>query len=129
LLGGQPIGVFLLDLDTDLAERLGMSRVRDIRKNIIAPNLDELRRLGSLGATNPNPGKPGRPAAVYYLNEEQALLVCMSSRTERAATVRKEVIEVYMAYRRGQLELTEAGREALPNFGNPAAAARAWAEV
>lgn len=36
--------------------------------------------------------------------------------------VRKEMIEVYMAYRRGYCEWTEAGREALPNFGKPAEA-------
>lgn len=74
-------------------------------------------------------GKRGSKPKVYYLNEEQALLVCMFSRTERAAAVRKEVIEVYMAYRRGHFQQTEAGRDALPNFGNPAEAARAWAEV
>ncbi|MET4689186.1 hypothetical protein [Sinorhizobium fredii] len=99
------------------------------RQNIIRANQAELEAHGNLPHVRANTGKRGRPSVFFYLNEEQALLVCMFSPTERASQVREEVIEVYMAYRRGHLELTEAGREALPNFGNPAEAAPAWAEV
>lgn len=45
---------------------------------------------------------PGPPATVYYLNEEQALLVCLLSRTERAEAVRPEVIRVFTAYSKDQ---------------------------
>lgn len=114
-------------LDTDLAERLGMKVPRKVRQNIIEQNRAELEGLGELWMERIQTG--GRPVHAFYLNEEQALLVCMFSRTERAAAVRKEIITVYGAYRRGHLELTDAGRDALPNFGNPADAARAWAEV
>jgi len=47
----------------------------------------ELQGLGYLGETTPNSGKRGRPAKVFYLNEQQALLICMFSRTEKAAAV------------------------------------------
>jgi hypothetical protein len=102
-----------------------MSRPRDIRKNLIIPNLDELRTYGNLRETRANPGKPGRPAYQYHLNEEQALLLCMFSKTAKAAEVRKEVIETFKAYRDGHLALTEKGKAALPNFEDAAEAARA----
>jgi hypothetical protein len=116
-------------LDIDLAEALGMSRPRDIRKNLITPNQEELRRYGDLRGTNANPGKPGRPAYEYHLNEDQAALVCMFSRTEKAADVRQEIIRVFRAYRDGHLELSATGKAALPDFENPAEAARAFADL
>ena len=74
-------------LDTDLAERLGMKTPRNIRKSLIIPNQQELEAHGILGSSIPNAGKRGRPAKVFYLNEQQALLICMFSRTEKAAAV------------------------------------------
>ena len=102
-----------------------MSRPRDIRKTLIVPNVDELRTYGDLRPSIANPGKPGRPAYQYHLNEDQALLLCMFSRTERAAEVRKVVIETFKAYRDGHLALTETGKVVLPDFSNAAVAARA----
>lgn len=76
-------------LDTDLAAALGMAEPRSIRKDIIAPNRAELEGFGSLRETPTNPGPlGGRPGKAFYLNEEQALLVAMFSRTERAKEVR-----------------------------------------
>lgn len=101
-------------LDTDLAEALGMDRARNIRVNVIEPNRAELEGFGSLLARKANPGPSGgRPSTAYYLNEEQALLVCLLSRTERAKAVRAEVIRVFTAYRKGQLQ------PALPDFTIP----------
>lgn len=62
-----------------------------------------MQGFGILREMNANSGKRGRPALVYYLNEEQALLLCMFSRTEIAKAVRAEVIRVFQAYRRGEL--------------------------
>lgn len=45
----------------------------------------------------------GRPAKAFYLNEEQALLVAMFSRTEKAKEVRATLVRVFAAYRRGDL--------------------------
>lgn len=87
--------------DLRLAERLGFERPRDIRK-MIERNRAELEGYGEICATvaqNTDPRGRGRPGTEYYLNEGQSLLLCMFSRTEKAAEVRKEVIEVYMAYR------------------------------
>lgn len=78
-------------------------RPRNIRVNLIEPNRAELETLGSLLELKANPGaKGGRPATAYYLNEEQALLVCMFSRTANAQAVRKQVIDTFMSVRRGQ---------------------------
>lgn len=53
-----------------------------------------------------------RPVKTYYLNEAQALLLCMFSRTAKAAQVRKELIDVYMAYRtRGLAKVREHYRQ------------------
>jgi predicted ArsR family transcriptional regulator len=116
-------------LDTDLAEALGMSRPRDIRSNLIVPNKEELETYGILRSSNANSGKRGRPSWVYHLNKDQALLVAILSRVPKAAEVRAEVIKVFNAYQKGHLELSDTGKSALPNFANPADAARAWAEV
>lgn len=91
-------------LDTELAAALGMARPRDIRKNVIMPNRAELEGFGSLREFNANPGPlGGRPSTAFYLNEEQALLVAMFSRTEKAKEVRATLVRVFAAYRRGDL--------------------------
>jgi phage anti-repressor protein len=51
---------------------------------------------------NPN-ALGGRPTSAFYLNEEQALLICMFARTDKAKQVRTEVIRVFTAWRRGNL--------------------------
>ena len=102
-------------LDTDLATALGMGAPRNIRPDLIRPNKAELEGLGVLqevSAKSSDPRGRGRPAKAYYLNEEQALLVCVLSRTEAAKLVRAELIQVFMAYRRG--ELVQALRPAIP---------------
>lgn len=90
------------------AERLGYDQARDIRK-LIKRNEEEIRRHGWLEpratvARGRNQyGETGATASVdvYYLNEDQALLVAMLSRTEKAADVRYEIIQVYKAWRKG----------------------------
>lgn len=115
-------------LDTDLGEALGMSRPRDIRAKIIIPNRDELDSFGPLRSESAMVtigSNARREVTQYYLNEEQALLVCMLSRTERAKQVRAEVIRVFTAWRRGELQ---PAQPQLPDFTNPSEAARAWAD-
>ena len=93
-------------LDLRLAERLGYARPRKLRA-LIVRNLPELETYGTLA---PRRGAPisgkGRVQEVdeYHLNEGQALVVILLSRTPAAAQVRREVIEVYMAWRRGELK-------------------------
>lgn len=89
-------------LDTDLAERLGFSLPVDVRK-LIHRKGQELARYGVVATVAITSGvRGGRPGNAFYLNEEQALLICMFSDTDNAANVRKQVIETFMAVRRGQ---------------------------
>lgn len=71
-------------LDTDLAERLGMAAPRKVR-DIIRSNEAELLSYGTLGALASK--SRGQEFTAYYLNEEQALLICMFSKTANAALV------------------------------------------
>lgn len=88
--------------DLILAERLGFERPREIRR-LIERHRIELQGFGGLRHRNANPGpQGGRPSQDTYLNEAQALLICMFARTPLAAEVRKSVIEVFMAWRAGK---------------------------
>lgn len=89
-------------LDTDLAAALGMAQERSIR-TIIKANSEELEGFGKLMAAPTVSGARGPAANAFHLNEEQALVICMLSRTDRAKQVRAEVIRVFTAWRRGQL--------------------------
>ena len=102
--------------DLCLAEALGFAEPISIRKLIIR-NLKEIVTLGPSGhrvrmVTIGSGAK--RPVTEYYLNEAQALLICMFARTERAAEVRKQVIEVFMTWRRGETPQTPLQAEYVP---------------
>lgn len=91
--------------DIRIAERLGMAQPLNIRQSI-ERNREELEGFGSIHTTCEliEVAKGARrQVTVYWLNEGQALVICMLSRTPAAVQVRKEVIEVFMAYRRGRL--------------------------
>ncbi len=88
-------------LDIRVAERLGFARPRVIRE-LIVRNRDELETYGPLAVRH---GKSrGQEFTEFWLNEGQTLLVCMFSKTPDAAAIRKEVIAVYMAWRRGEVQ-------------------------
>ncbi|MGY6251658.1 hypothetical protein ACXIUS_29730 [Bosea thiooxidans] len=90
-------------LDTLLAERLGMERLTNIRTKI-KENFLEISMHGPICTeTVQIPGARGRPGTAYYLNEPQALLLCMFANTPKAAQIRKSVIDVFMEYRRGKV--------------------------
>lgn len=86
--------------DFTLGVALGFDRPRDVRK-VIDRNRSELLAYSGLCATVAQSG--GRPATEYWLTEPQALLICMFACTPNAACVRKQVIEVFMAWRRGEV--------------------------
>lgn len=88
-------------LDTVLATHLGYANARQIRE-LIKRNAIELRSFGGLSYGTTNPGANGRPGAETYLNEAQALLICMFARSPQAAQVRKTLIDVFMAWRAGK---------------------------
>lgn len=89
--------------DVDLGERLGFERPRKIRE-IIERNRAELEGFGGLPRRGANPGPlGGRPTFEYHLNEGQSLLVSTLSQAPKAPQVRRMLIEVFMAWRRGDL--------------------------
>lgn len=93
-------------MDTRLASALGMKRATNIREKIIR-NRMELEGFGPVHETRALVDRPQGGtvnAQTYYLNEPQALLLCMWARTPTAAAVRKQLIEVFMAWRRAQAE-------------------------
>jgi hypothetical protein len=103
--------------DLVLAEHLGFSRSRAVRQ-LIERSRTELESYGLI-ATRCGDYR-NRQFTEYWLNETQALLVCVLSRTERAAQVRRALIAVFTAWRRGQLasggppgDLTRAQRKAI----------------
>ncbi|MFY7960724.1 MAG: hypothetical protein ACOVVK_11660 [Elsteraceae bacterium] len=93
-------------LDMRLAERLGMKNVHSIRP-LIEKNRAELEMHGPISAA-PRMVVTGsgakREVIEFWLNEGQALVVCMLSRTKIAPTIRYEVITVYQAFRAGRLQ-------------------------
>lgn len=87
--------------DLRLGEALGYDRPERVR-DVIARHGDELKTHGGLPQVAVKSGpKGGRPTNTYFLNEAQALLVCMFARTVQAAAIRKQVIDVFLAWRRG----------------------------
>lgn len=108
--------------DLRLGEVLGYENPKRVR-DVIRRHRDELLRHGVLtqvaskprastgGRSGPvfatvakTPGKTGgRPERFFVLNEAQAVLVTMFSRTERAADVRTQIVQVFIAWRHGKL--------------------------
>ncbi|MEL4069938.1 hypothetical protein WKW50_07295 [Ochrobactrum sp. GPK 3] len=87
--------------DLRLGEGLGFARPRVIRE-LVTRNKEELNTYGSLAVRH---GKSrGQLFTEYFLNEGQALLICMFAKTVAAAAVRKALIDVFMEYRRGKIE-------------------------
>lgn len=85
--------------DVDLAERLGYERPRKIRE-LIKRMVDEGEIVGLL--PRPTVGRMRNRQAErevevdeYWLDEDQALLVCMRSNAPRAADVRRVMIKVF----------------------------------
>ncbi len=91
-------------LDLDLAAELGFERPRVIRE-LITRNEAELAAFsGVCRAVRQISSRGGRPSTEYWLTEAQALLLCMFARTATAAAVRRQVIEVFLAWRKGHTE-------------------------
>ena len=109
--------------DLTLAEHLGFTRPRTIRQ-LIERSRVELESYGLIAARCS--AYHNRQFTEYWLNEPQALLVCLLSRTENAVEARRAVIAVFIAWRRGQCaprrqpaDLSKAERQKLNS--------RAWA--
>ena len=91
--------------DLELAERLGFDQPRDIRK-LIKRNEDKLLKFGHRATVARcieigNGAK--REVEEFYLNQKQAIFICMKSETERAFDVQIEIVHVFDAYLNGEL--------------------------
>lgn len=81
--------------DLDIAEWLGFETPHKIR-HLIDRHLKELRRHGVLSTLDETPDPTGgRPSQAYWINFQQALVVCTLSRTPRAEDVRTVMIQVF----------------------------------
>ncbi|WP_376958165.1 hypothetical protein ABNQ39_14165 [Azospirillum sp. A26] len=84
-------------LDLRLAEVLGFSQVRDIRK-LIERHREVLERFGEVCATVAQTSrKGGRPATEFWLTKKQAVYLCTKAETERAITVTIQIVELFDA--------------------------------
>lgn len=106
--------------DLALAEKLGFERPAKIR-DMIKRNEAKLLKFGILPTVGKIHEAAGRPTAEYFLNQKQSVWLCMKSETDKAFDVQVEIVRVFDAYLNGDIKLT------LPDFSNPADAARAWA--
>jgi hypothetical protein len=95
--------------DTDLAERLGYDRPRKFRE-LVSKMVESNELPGILVRPGYGRGRNqhGETSAVivtneFWLTEREALLVCARSEAPRAHEVRAMLVDVFIAYRRGQL--------------------------
>lgn len=95
-------------LDEELGARLGFARPRKIR--------DLIERMLSEGIINDSEvrttagqtsAKGGRPGIAYHLTETAAILVIARSNTKLAHAITRQVVQVFIAVRRGQLAAPE----------------------
>ncbi len=90
--------------DLALAGRLEFSQVLDIRK-LIKRNEAKLLKFGVLATMAKTSGDlGGRPTSEYFLNQKQAIFVCMKSETDKAFDVQVEIVRVFDAYLSGEIK-------------------------
>lgn len=110
-------------LDVDLGAALEMARPTNIRQQI-EKHMDVLSRFGEVCTQRVQNAGPGRPSVAYLLNEHHAAYLATQSDTPKAKDVTVGIINAFIEWRRTR---TVAPAPQLPNFANPAEAARAWA--
>lgn len=83
---------------------LGFAKIGNLHR-LIKKNEDELHDFGRLILLEEKRTQ-GRGALTrsYLLNEHQSVALCMWASTPKARAARREIIEVFVAYRRGTLE-------------------------
>ena len=85
-----------------LAEVLGYSRV-DPLVRVIRNRIAELEDFGEILHIKVEKSGRGRPKSNYFLNEHQAVAICMWAETAKAREARRQIVEVFVAWRRGDL--------------------------
>ena len=100
--------------DRQLSETLGFTRIDSFHK-LINAHIEELRDFGEVfrfEAKNLSPNG-GRPTIGYLLNEHQAVALCMWAETPKARVGRKLIIEVFVAWHRGDLVARASGADGI----------------
>lgn len=91
--------------DLELGKRLGYARPRRIRDMIARlgrdGKLNDINRCPAVGRRDD--GMPSPHVVEYWLTEKQALKVIAKSDTATADAILDEVIDIFVAYRRGRL--------------------------
>lgn len=92
--------------DTELGKRLGFQRPRAIRQIIKRwQKAGALRGIRCVARQESAPHRVARnvPAIQFFLSEVDALFIITKSETDVAIQVTQQIIDVFMAWRRGQL--------------------------
>lgn len=101
---------------------LGFARIDHLHR-LIKAHEAELRDFGEvflLEGENPS-AKGGRPIRTYLLNEHQAVALAMWAETAQARAARRQIAEVFVAWRRGDAYRLEQLRQAPDPFSASAA--------
>lgn len=85
-----------------LQEVLGFARIDHLHR-LIKAHLDELEDFGGIFLFEGEKSGRGRRPIHYYLNEHQATAICLWAETPKARAARKLIVEVFTAWRKGQL--------------------------
>lgn len=93
-----------------LAEALGFAR-HDHFVRLLKERIEELEDFDRIFLIKEEKSGRGRPSQTYYLNEHQATALCMWAETATARTARRQIIEVFVAWRRGDLGARDAERD------------------
>jgi len=94
-----------------LAKALGFKYPHKF-KHLIERNIEELQRYGEIVSTvdgikidsETNPKGAGRKGVTLWLNEPQSVISTLRSDAPKAPDARQEVVEVFIAYRHGQIK-------------------------
>ena len=89
----------------DLAAALEYARTKNLI-DLYRSNQDEFTDsdvIETFGATLAKTPQGGRPAKTTYFSEDGAVLLCMFARTPVAKKVRKQIRDVFVAWRQGKL--------------------------
>lgn len=89
--------------DLHLASRLEFSDPYMIRK-LIKRNEYKLLKFGIVSTVETIHQGAGRPTSEFYLNQKQAIFICMKSETEKAFDVQVEIVHAFDAYLNGELK-------------------------
>ena len=88
--------------DLHLATHLGFADPYMIRK-LIKRNESKLLSFGIVSTVETIHEGAGRPTNEYYLNQKQAIFICMKSETEKAFDVQADIVRVFDAYLNGEV--------------------------